>query len=197
MNSYPSPGSNLSDINNRHTAGSREMVYVPRQAFLGFSTLWKYLKALSNGLFSPSLTLFRRLFGGLLNVPHSCFSRNPISSFLNIYRPADGGFSIQSDASAGVAAISLRGIPTVPANASNNIACSLAPVAMPSLAQSGMIDLQSQLHQHSAPPVVPNIHRRRKVPFIASPVQRYGKDMKIEPSSGIESIHPVVRQYPK
>ncbi|KAG1893726.1 uncharacterized protein F5891DRAFT_1065336 [Suillus fuscotomentosus] len=197
MNSCPGPGSNLSDINNRHTAGSREMVYLHRQAFLGFSTLWKYLKVLSNGLFSPSLTLFRRLFGGLLNVPHSCFSRNPISSFLSIYRPADSGFSIQSDASAGVAAISLRGIPTVPANASNNIACSLAPVAMSPLAQSGMINLQSQSHQHSAPPVVPNIHCRRKVPFIASSVQRYGKDIKIEPSSGIESIHPAVRQYPK
>lgn len=121
MNSCPGPGSNLSDINNRHTAGSREMVYLPRQAFLGFSKLWEYLKALSNGLFSPSLTLFRRLFGGLLNVPHSCFSRNPISSFLSIYRPADGGFSIQSDASAGVAAISLRGVPTVPANASSKL----------------------------------------------------------------------------
>ncbi|KAG1790389.1 uncharacterized protein HD556DRAFT_1391458 [Suillus plorans] len=173
------------------------MIYLPRQAFLRLSTLWEYLKALSNGLFSPSITLFRRLFGGLLNVPHSCFSRNPICSFLSVYRPADGGFSIQSDASAGVAAISLRGIPTVPANASNNIACSLAPVAMPPLAQSGMIDPQSQLHQHSAPPAVPNIHRRRKVPFIASSVQRYGQDMKTDPSGGIESIQRAVRQYPK
>ncbi|KAG2047819.1 hypothetical protein BDR06DRAFT_1013553 [Suillus hirtellus] len=162
--------------------------------------LWKCLKTLSNRVPSLSLTLFRRLFGSLSNILHSCFSRNSICSFLSIHRPPDSGSSTQSNVSAGVAAISLPGgVPTVGlANVSGNIACSSVPAAIPSSAAAlpGVIGLQSQLHQHSVPPAIP-ARRRRKVPFVASTVQRYGKDMQIKSSSGIESIQPLVRQYPK
>lgn len=165
------------------------MVHLPPRAFLRFATLWKYLKTLSNGISSIFLILFRRLFGGLLNVQHPWVSRNSIYSFLSLHRPADGP--------AGVSAISLRGVQTALTNVSSNVACSSAPVTlpvtMPSPALPGAVVFQSQPHQHSAPPVRP----RRKVPFVASTVQRYGKNMQIKSSSGIESIAPVVRQYPK
>jgi hypothetical protein len=49
---------------------------------------------------------------------------------------------------------------------------------MPSSALPGAIGLQLQVHQHSAPPVV-TVRFRRKVPFVASTVQRYGKDMQM------------------
>jgi hypothetical protein len=89
------------------------MVHLPPRAFLRFATLWKCLKTLSNRLSSIFLTLIRRLFGGLLNILHPCFPRNTICSFLGIYRPADG--------LAGVAAISLRGVQTVPTNISSRL----------------------------------------------------------------------------
>ncbi|KAG1737992.1 hypothetical protein EDB19DRAFT_1877527 [Suillus lakei] len=169
------------------------MVHLPSRALLRFATLWKCLKALSNGLSSISLTLFRRLFSVLLNILHSCFSRNSRRSILSISRPA-GGLSTQSDVSAGVAASSLLGVPTGLANISGNIACSSAPATMPSSALPGAINLPLQSHRHASPAITV---RRRKVPFVASTVQRYGMGMQIKSSSGIESIQPVVRQYPK
>ncbi|KAG2124035.1 hypothetical protein DEU56DRAFT_828313, partial [Suillus clintonianus] len=170
------------------------MVHLPPRAFLRFTTLWKFLKALSNGFLSISLTLFRRLCGGLLNVLRSFFSRSSIRSISSIFRPA-GSLSTQSDIPAGLAGSSLLGVPTAPTNASVNIACSSTPVTMPSFVLPVATGPQSQSHQH-APPIMP-ARRRRKVPFLASTVQRYGKDMQIKSSSGIESIQPVVRQYPQ
>ncbi|KAJ8582942.1 hypothetical protein M405DRAFT_536462 [Rhizopogon salebrosus TDB-379] len=142
-----------------------------------FATLCNCLRAILNGLSSISnLALYRRLFDVLLNFLLSYLSRKPPCSISRPFQPAGGPPSPRPSVPSAITASNLPGsIPTAP---------TIAP---------GNIGLQPQSH----PQVPMTTSRRMPVPFVASTVQRYGKDMRIESSRGTEIIQPIVRQYPE
>jgi hypothetical protein len=144
------------------------------------ATLCNCFKAILNGLrssISNLKALYRRLLNVLSNFLLSCWSRKLPCSISPPFQPAGGPPSPRSSIQPAIAASNLPGVPTALINApgkSTSNPCKPHMTFGTPFTLSGTIGLQSQSH-----PQVPMTTSRRMVPFVASAVQRYGKDMRM------------------
>jgi len=158
---------------------------------VGFAALCNCLRVLSSRLSSISVTFFRRLLYVLLNLLRSYRPRKPPCPMQHLSKPVGGFPSAHSPESPGIAASTL---PTTPMNASGKSTCQQPTCWYHCMTHITFEAVRSTGHSSSASitgSFVPALGiidlqhpPRDMIPFVASAVQRYGKNVRMQVTFG-------------